>query len=390
MEKKKAAFMVVGGSLSLSTFALHCMTVYADIPAEYPPYTPPSQDTGGSFVGGALLLFSGALIYGAFVASVVGLILHAKKKKQPGIHTAQKKLPIGLLAVVGALILAAIIGTAGIIMIRAAGESTLNLPGFGPETPVQNVPGSPPVRPGSPWDEPEDEKPVIYLYPENETEVSVRLAYDGTLTAVYPVFSAETIRQREESAEVALQQTSTDCAAGEGDSAGDALAEAGQSSGINEVIWKVKAQPDGTLYGEDGREYYCLFWEGAGGFDKDFSEGFVVRGTDTATFLERALAAQGLTEREANEFIIYWLPRMEHNDYNLISFQGGNYTDAAMLTTDPASDTVIRVFMAWCAMDADEAAAMRETLPAQMFDTPVREGFTVVEWGGVEVKLNHR
>ena len=29
-------------------------------------------------------------------------------------------------------------------------------------------------------------KPVIYLYPEEETDVSVTLAYDGTLTCTYP------------------------------------------------------------------------------------------------------------------------------------------------------------------------------------------------------------
>ena len=30
------------------------------------------------------------------------------------------------------------------------------------------------------------EKPVIYLYPEKEQEVSVRLDYDGELTCTYP------------------------------------------------------------------------------------------------------------------------------------------------------------------------------------------------------------
>ena len=29
-------------------------------------------------------------------------------------------------------------------------------------------------------------KPVIYLYPEEETEVTVSLDYDGELTCVYP------------------------------------------------------------------------------------------------------------------------------------------------------------------------------------------------------------
>ena len=33
-----------------------------------------------------------------------------------------------------------------------------------------------------------DAKPVIYLYPEDETEVTVRLDYDGTLTRGWPLW----------------------------------------------------------------------------------------------------------------------------------------------------------------------------------------------------------
>ena len=33
------------------------------------------------------------------------------------------------------------------------------------------------------------EKPVIYLYPEQEQEVSVRLDYDGDLTCTYPEYN---------------------------------------------------------------------------------------------------------------------------------------------------------------------------------------------------------
>ena len=151
-----------------------------------------------------------------------------------------------------------------------------------------------------------DEKPVIYLYPEEETEVTVKLDYNGTLTSTYPAY-------------------------GDG--------------------WTVTAQPDGTLTDEKGREYYCLFWEGESDAAYDFSTGYCVTGKDTAVFLERALAQLGLTEKEANEFIIYWLPRMESNAYNLVSFQSEAYTDSAELTIDPAPDTVIRVFMAWKGLD---------------------------------------
>ena len=178
------------------------------------------------------------------------------------------------------------------------------------------------------------EKPVIYLYPEKEMEVTVKLDFDGTLTSTYPAY-------------------------GDG--------------------WTVTARPDGTLTDEKGREYYCLFWEGESNTAYDFSTGYCVAGEDTAVFLERALAQLGLTEREANEFIIYWLPRMEGNAYNLISFQGAAYTDSAELTIDPAPDTVIRVFMAWKGLDQPEKITPQELIAVE------RKGFTVVEWGGAEL-----
>ena len=179
------------------------------------------------------------------------------------------------------------------------------------------------------------EKPVIYLYPEEEIEVSVMLDFDGALTAVYPDY-------------------------GDG--------------------WTVVAAPDGTLTDPaTGREYYCLFWEGVTQRQYDFSTGFCVAGKDTAAFLEDALSRLGLTDKEADEFIIYWLPRMEGNAYNLISFQGESYTDGAVLTVDPMPDSVLRVFMAWKGLNAPVEIAPQE-LPG--FE---RVGFTVVEWGGAEI-----
>lgn len=177
-------------------------------------------------------------------------------------------------------------------------------------------------------------KPVIYLYPEVEMNVTVKLEFDGELTATYPHYVDG---------------------------------------------WNVTASPDGTLMDEAGREYYCLFWEGESQTEYDFSEGFVVSGSETAAFLEDALEKLGLTEKEANEFIIYWLPQMEGNAYNLISFQTEAYTQSAKLDIQPAPDTSIRVFMAWQALDAPV------DVEPQVLTAPERMGFTAVEWGGAEV-----
>ena len=190
--------------------------------------------------------------------------------------------------------------------------------------------------PGEEDDLPAPEKPVIYLYPETETDVCVRLTLDGALTCTYPAYPAEG--------------------------------------------WRVRAQPDGTLTDAAGQTYRYLYWEGTSAADYDFSTGFCVAGEDTAAFLENALAQLGLNREEANEFIIYWLPQMQDNAYNLISFQQEIYTDSARLTIDPAPDTLLRVFMAW------QPSEKFVDLPAQELSAPERTGFTVVEWGGCAVQ----
>lgn len=178
-------------------------------------------------------------------------------------------------------------------------------------------------------------KPVIYLYPEEETEVSVKLTLDGELICTYPAY---------------------------------------------ESGWDITAYPDGTLSDAKGQSYNYLYWEGEISADWDFTEGFCIPGKDTALFLEDALEKMGLTRREANEFIVYWLPLMEQNPYNIISFQTDMYTEAAQLEVAPTPDTMIRVFMTWQASDR------HVVLTEQELDRPNRSGFTVVEWGGTELK----
>lgn len=179
------------------------------------------------------------------------------------------------------------------------------------------------------------EKPVIYLYPEKETEVSVNLDFSGKLTATYPEYNGG---------------------------------------------WKVTAMPDGTLFDESGREYYCLYWEGVSDAEYDFEEGFCIPGDKTAEFLETALPKLGLSPKEANEFIIYWLPKMQENEYNLISFQSEAYAETAKLEIVPKPDTLIRVFMAWEPLDKPIE------IKPQELSAPERKGFVAVEWGGAEIR----
>ncbi len=179
-------------------------------------------------------------------------------------------------------------------------------------------------------------KPVIYLYPEVQTDVEVKLEYNGELYCTYPEYKDG---------------------------------------------WSVTAYPDGTIIDKaTGKEYSYLFWDGFSDVQYDMSRGFVVRGEDTAEFLQDTLARMGLTPREYNEFIVYWLPQMQNNEYNLIAFQTDVYTDNAKLTVTPTPDSMLRVFMTYKALE--EPIEVKEPV----IEPFVREGFCVVEWGGAKIK----
>ncbi len=181
-----------------------------------------------------------------------------------------------------------------------------------------------------------EKKPVIYLYPSAKTDITVKLDYNGELITTYPEYNG---------------------------------------------LWQVTAYPDGKIINKaDQKEYSYLFWEGKSNSDYDFSKGFVVKGEDTAQFLQEKLSEMGLLPREYNEFIVYWLPQMQNNAYNLIAFQGDVYTDNAKLLITPQPDSLLRVFMAYKPLDK------AVEIESQTLKPFARNGFTVVEWGGCLVK----
>lgn len=181
------------------------------------------------------------------------------------------------------------------------------------------------------------EKPVIYLYPTEETDVTVTLDLDGEMTCTYPEYGSG---------------------------------------------WNVTASPDGKIYDPNTERYYdYLFWEGTRSFDLyEFKNYACVPGEDTAEFLESYLEAAGLNDSEIDDFISYWLPRMQGSPYNLISFPSDEYNDWAKLDVSPEPDTLIRVYMVFAPVD--EPVEVPESNALIMPSGIEREGFTVVEWGG--------
>lgn len=185
------------------------------------------------------------------------------------------------------------------------------------------------------------EKPVIYLYGFNDENVTVELNITGDLTCTYPK--------------------------------------------INGNKWFVTAEPDGTLFSK-GLQYSYLYWEGE--FDSDvkfnFDKGFCIKGSETSDFLDMKLKELGLNRKETEDFITYWLPIMQDNEYNVITFQTKDYIKNAELITNPPVDKSIRVFMTW--YPTDEYI----DIPPQFFAFPERQGRVLVEWGGAQVDINGR
>lgn len=181
------------------------------------------------------------------------------------------------------------------------------------------------------------EKPVIYLYPTAEMTVNVQLRYGGTFTHTIPEYP--------------------------------------------DGGWTVTAKPSGELIDlATGEQYGYLFWEGRDNYDYAMREGFVVAGKETADFLDESLSEIGLSKSEIRDFQLYWMPRMEGNSFNLVHFATDEYDRHVPLAVTPEPDTVIRVFMVLKALD--ESIDIAE----QRLHRTERTGFTVVEWGGSELR----
>lgn len=182
------------------------------------------------------------------------------------------------------------------------------------------------------------DKPIIYLYPTEETNVTVKLLKSKNLTCSYPKYQ--------------------DC-------------------------WNVLAKPNGDLTDlSTNRNLYSLYYESKN--EENFKiedEGFVVKGENSAEFLEEKLAILGLTEREAEEFIVYWLPKLETNKYNYIRFATSDEINQNMpLEISPKPDSTIRVLMIFKGLENPI------NVEKQKLTTPNRTEFVAVEWGGTEIK----
>ena len=176
-------------------------------------------------------------------------------------------------------------------------------------------------------------KPILYIYPEQKTNIKVDFAKEENLTTTYPKFNKE---------------------------------------------WNVVAHPNGDLYDSNNNYYYALYWEEKEYSKVDFTEGFYVTKDNAISFLEEKLSILGLNSKERNEFIMYWLPILEKNEHNLVYFELTNeLQNQNELIITPQPDTLIRIRMHVKKVDKET------TIKEQILTKQKRIGYTAIEWGGV-------
>lgn len=181
-------------------------------------------------------------------------------------------------------------------------------------------------------------KPIIYIYPKQEQNVKVTLGSSDKLLVSYPVYNNG---------------------------------------------WNVLAKPDGTLIdNKTNRELYSLYYESENNVNfKIENEGFVISKDEIIPFLEEKLEILGLNPKEQEEFIIYWLPILQKNNYTYIRFATNEEINNNMsLQVEPSPDTMIRVLMVFKGLE--EKINVKE----QPLQKVTRNGYTVVEWGATIIE----
>ncbi len=179
-------------------------------------------------------------------------------------------------------------------------------------------------------------EPIIYLYPETEQNIDIKLNSLVNVFASTPVYDGG---------------------------------------------WNVTAKPSGEITDvKTNKKYPYLFWEGSSYIFEMPKAGFVVEKSNVTNFLEDTVLKLGLNEKEKNDFIKSWAPELSHAPYYFITFLDQNFIDKiAPLEISPNPKTIIRILMDYKPLTGDI-----EVEPLILPTPPKREGFTVVEWGGLK------
>ncbi len=179
-------------------------------------------------------------------------------------------------------------------------------------------------------------EPVIYLYPTQKTNVTVGLSNKISLT---------------------------------------------QSSPLYKNIWNVVASPDGLIIDPTTNNlYHHLYWEGEINGAKNPVSDEVIAKKDIHSYFEKSLRVLGLNTQEINDFEAYWEPQLKNDSYyRLLFYDAQELNKDIPLNIDPKPDTMIRILMDHYALTSPQISKN----PLGNYPIPQRNGFILVEWGGI-------
>lgn len=205
-------------------------------------------------------------------------------------------------------------------------------------------------------------KPVIYIYPEVPTEVKITLEKPTRFDIDIPTYkNGWNVLANPDGVIKDLQSQYTDC------------------SKINSNIF-------GSEYAEDAcknNSYPYLYWAGqVENIYPQTNTGWVVARNELSSFIDEKLTIIGLNEKEREDMIYYWVTKLNEKKapYYRISFlQTADMNKFAPMNISPKPDTLIRVFLDWLPLNDNNIEIKPEIL------NPInRQGYTVVEWGGLK------
>ncbi|AEA42237.1 hypothetical protein [Fluviicola taffensis] len=183
-------------------------------------------------------------------------------------------------------------------------------------------------------------KPVIYLYPETDLALSIDLKPAGNLTFSYPQYSNE---------------------------------------------WKGVAHPDGSIT-IDEKTYPYLFWESEqqfNFFDRNIGCLLLYKENLIET-LDKHLTELGFNDKEKTDFITFWGPQLAKHKLVLAQFLiNESCNQFATLDIHPKPAHVNRVYLIWTTFDLNTSQI--PLIKSQILKPLNREGFDVLEWGGIEI-----
>lgn len=160
---------------------------------------------------------------------------------------------------------------------------------------------------------------------------------------------------------------------------------------MNQNKWKIKSSADGLCTDlSTGKKYPYLFWEGNHPnlhfIQHDNSiEGFIIDTDTSVIFFENVLAEIGLNDREKTDFITFWAPRVQTAPFALIQFLTTEQYDKeiAELKINPQPQNILRLHMYFLPLENNQ---LDIELTRPQFQPISREGYTLIEWGGSELK----